>query len=347
VELRPRYLIIAALLHLALFALLFLSSQFHREIEKLPVMTAVLVQPPQPPPPPPKPEPPKPEPPKPKPEPPKPKPEPPKPKPEPTPEELAAKFKADVIKKLNCDTLPSMKREAETRQGEERKILLAEIASMDAKCRQKEEEKKKQEEEKKRLEEEKKKQEEEKKRLEEEKKKQEEEKKRLEEQKRREEEERRRKEEEEKKRIEDERRRREEMERRLEQERREREYAEQLRRQAELEAAAIAEANARADAAADRALAEWGARVQRKVRSNWTRPANLDRNLVASVRIKWLPSGDITEVTVVRGSGDAVYDRSVESAVIKSSPLPRLEDARAYGKAKEIVFKFVASDLDQ
>jgi colicin import membrane protein len=87
--------------------------------------------------------------------------------------------------------------------------------------------------------------------------------------------------------------------------------------------------------------------VQRKVKSNWTRPANLDRNLVAVVRIKWLPSGDITDVQVVKGSGDPVFDRSVESAVIKSSPLPRLEDARAYAKAKEIDFRFLASELSQ
>lgn len=318
-DLRPRYYVYAALLHAALFGLLLVSALFQPKLEQLPVITAVLMPPPQPPPPKiePKPEP--------KPEPEKKK-EPPKPKPEPTPEELLAKFKADVIKKLNCETLGSMQREADTRQGDEKKYLQAQVAEMKAKCEKKDEEKKKLEEEKQRKEEEKQK------KLEEERQKKEDE---------------RLKKEEEKRQKEDEKRNKEEMERMLDQERKDRELAEQQRRQQDLEASAIAEANARADAAANKALAEWGALVKQKVKRNWSRPPNLPRDLICRIHISQLPTGDIVDVKIVRASGNSAYDNSVELAVRKSSPLPRLSDPLAFQKAREIEFNFIAKELSE
>ena len=341
-DLRPRYLAIAAALHALLFALLILSAFFQRPIEQLPVMTAVLIPPP-PPPPPPKVEPP-PEPPKPKPKPPEPKPEPePEPKPpEPTPEERVA----DIIKKLNCETIADMKREAGMRVGAEREILRARISDMEAKCRKKEEDKKKEEERVKKLEEDRVKKElEDKKKEEERLKKLEDERLKKEEEARKKEEERLKKEEE-KRLKEQERQRKIDMENMLEQERQEREYADQQRRQAELEAAAIAEANARADAAANKALSEWAALVQQKVRRNWQRQPNLPRDLTARVQINMLPTGDIANVRIVQSSGNSAFDDSVDKAIRKSSPLPRLTDQRAYAKARDLILKFTPSDLE-
>lgn len=316
-DLRPRYLIIAALLHAALIGLLFASALFHREMEKLPVITAVLVPPPQPPPPPPEP---------PKPEPKKEEPKKEEKPPEPTPEELLAKFKADVTKRLKCETLGTMKAEAATRQGDEKKFLLSEISRMESACAKKEEEKKKKEEEQRKLDEEKLK------KLEEEKKKKEEE---------------RLKKEEERRQKEEEQRNKEMMEQMLEQERQERELAEQQARQQALEAAAIAEANARAEGIANKELAEWGAKVQALVKRKWSRPPNLPRDLVCRIRISQLPSGEITATRIVRSSGNAAYDNSVELAVRKASPLPRLKDPLAFSKAREIEFPFTAGELGE
>lgn len=289
-DLHPRHLIIAVLLHAALFSLLFVSAFFQRKIEQVPVITAILVPSPLPKPPEPKPEPPTPE----------PKKEPTPPEPEPTPEEKLA----DVLKKLDCDTIPDMKKEASLRLGAEKQLLLTRIADMEARCAKKEAAKKKKEEERQ-------------KKLEEERLKREE------------------------------KQRKEEIERMLDQERHERELAEQQRRQSELEAAAIAEANARADAAANKALAEWGALVKQKVKRNWSRPPTLSRDLAAQVRISQLPSGQITDVKIIKSSGNAVYDDSVEKAIRKSDPLPRLSDPFAFAKARELVFNFTAKDLSE
>ena len=340
-DLRPRYLAIAAALHALLFTLLILSAFFQRPIEQLEVMTAVLMPPP-PPPPPPAPEPPKPKPKPPEPKPPEPKPPEPKP-PEPTPEERVA----DVLKKLNCETIADMQREAGMRVGAEREILRSRIADMEAKCRKKEEDKKKEEERLKKIEEDRVKKElEDKKKEEERLKKLEDERLKKEEEARKKEEERLRKEEE-KRLKEQERLRKIDMENMLEQERQEREYADQQRRQAALEAAAIAEANARADAAANKALSDWAALVSQKVRRNWSRPPNLSQDLLAKVQIVMLPTGDIANVKIVQSSGNPVYDDSVEKAIRKSSPLPKLADPRAYAKARDLILKFTPRDLEQ
>ncbi|HVT37050.1 MAG TPA: cell envelope integrity protein TolA [Nevskiaceae bacterium] len=313
-DFRLRYLVYSILLHVLLFVLLIASSFFTRPIEIEPVMTAVLVSPPpRPKPPPPKPPEPKPEPPK--PEPPKPKPEPPKP-PEPTPEQRVA----DVLRKLDCDTIPDLKAEAGRRIAVEAAVIYKQIALMEAKCKKKEEDKKKQDEaaEKKRLEQEalKEKQEQE-----------------------------RQKKEEEKRQKEEDLQRQKDLQQQLAEEQRQREEAERAAQQAALEAAAAAEANARADALADKAIQEWAGRLKEKVRRYWIQPPNMSDSLVAKVRISWLPSGTVTKVSIVQSSGNAGYDDSVQRAILKSDPLPALNDARAYDKARDLILNFPAKEL--
>lgn len=296
-ELKPRYLIIAALLHAALFGLLVVSAYFQPQMEPPEVITAILVSPP-----PPKPEE--------KPEPEKPKPEKPAPKSEPEAEPPPEKIAADVLRSLNCETIGDLKRDAGVRVGAVKDIMLARIAEMEIKCRLEIEDKLKKEAEKKKLEEEEK-----------------------------------QKKEDERLKKEDEKRNKDMMEQMLDQERRERELAEQQARKAALEAAAVSEANARAEGIANQALSEWIVLVEGKVRRNWQRLPNLSSELVCTVQISQLPSGEIIDVKIARSSGNKAYDDSVERAMRKSSPLPRLNDPLAFSMARNINLKFEAAKL--
>lgn len=337
---------LAVLLHVIVFALLFLSAHFHRQPELPPVMEVVFVPPP-PPPPEPKPQPPPPKPkPEPKPEPPKPKPEP--PKPEPTkadPKVELAKFTDAIRRKLDCVTIDQVRAEVASAGVDERKAAEKLLREKQEACRKAEKERKEQEEEarkkeEKRLrdEEDRKKKEEEKRLKEEADRKEQEEKQRLkEEADRKAAEERRLKEEEERKRQEEEKRRKDE-ERRLEQERRERELAEQMRRQSEFEAQLRAEQEARDNARRATELEQWAVLVRQKVRSNWVRPPGMPDNLVCRVRISQLPSGQIVDASIARSSGNTGYDISVLNAVKKSDPLPRVSDPAIFQREFTLVF---------
>ena len=48
----------------------------------------------------------------------------------------------------------------------------------------------------------------------------------------------------------------------------------------------------------------------------------------------------MVSATVVRSSGDPLFDRSVETAVLKASPLPLPTDASLFNHFREINFNF-------
>ncbi len=53
------------------------------------------------------------------------------------------------------------------------------------------------------------------------------------------------------------------------------------------------------------------------VKSNWSRPPSARNGMLAVLRIRMLPSGDVQSVEVERSSGDAAFDRAAESAVFR------------------------------
>lgn len=126
-------------------------------------------------------------------------------------------------------------------------------------------------------------------------------------------------------------------------------------REAEMKAKALAEgipseafvggANAREEDAANKALSEWIVLVEGKVRRNWQRLPNLPPELVCTLQISQLSSGEIADVKIVRSSGNKAYDDSVERAIRKSSPLPKLNDALAFSMVRETNLKFGAAKL--
>ncbi|MCG6872238.1 MAG: cell envelope integrity protein TolA [Gammaproteobacteria bacterium] len=81
--------------------------------------------------------------------------------------------------------------------------------------------------------------------------------------------------------------------------------------------------------------------IQQHVRRHWNQPPNA-LNMVSKVRVRLTPGGEVLNAAVVLSSGNAAFDRSVEYAVYRSSPLPLPSDpalARLLRK-ESIVFTF-------
>jgi len=82
------------------------------------------------------------------------------------------------------------------------------------------------------------------------------------------------------------------------------------------------------------------AAIQQKVNNHWIKPLSVRKGLQCSVRVKLLPSGDVMDASVIKGSGDSIFDRSAENAVLKASPLPVPKD-RALFARKFRTFTFI------
>jgi colicin import membrane protein len=93
-------------------------------------------------------------------------------------------------------------------------------------------------------------------------------------------------------------------------------------------------------ARAKSALAEFIPYIQDKVQRNWLRPPGSPQGLACLVKVRLIPGGEVASVNVIRSSGDPVFDRSVESAVLKASPLPLPADASLFSHFREINFNF-------
>lgn len=145
--------------------------------------------------------------------------------------------------------------------------------------------------------------------------------------------------EEEKQRLEEARRQRQEQERQqVEDEQRQKEAEEQLA------AMMAAEEQARKDAERQaRALTEtekYKILIRQKVTRNWVRPPASEKGLKCTVRVKLVPGGEVLQVSVVKSSGDEVFDRSVENAVFKAAPLPLPGDRDLFEYFRDIEFLF-------
>jgi len=74
------------------------------------------------------------------------------------------------------------------------------------------------------------------------------------------------------------------------------------------------------------------AAIQHKVNSKWIRPLSSVKGLRCTIRVKLLPTGDVMDAQVIKGSGDSAFDNSAENAVRKASPLPVPKSRTLFGK---------------
>ena len=62
--------------------------------------------------------------------------------------------------------------------------------------------------------------------------------------------------------------------------------------------------------------------IKRRIEQAWLRPANVAKGLECDIRVRLSPTGDVLDASVVRSSGNPIFDRSAETAARKASPLP-------------------------
>jgi colicin import membrane protein len=123
-------------------------------------------------------------------------------------------------------------------------------------------------------------------------------------------------------------------------EERERQARVEAERKAQLKAKLEAEAETQRMAqAVNAARSRYIPIIQQKVDRNWTRPSGL-KGLNAGVRVRLTPNGEVISAKVVRSSGNPVFDRSVENAVLKASPLPIPRERGVNDKFRDIQFNF-------
>jgi colicin import membrane protein len=118
----------------------------------------------------------------------------------------------------------------------------------------------------------------------------------------------------------------------LDQQRQERELRELLARQQADAARAAASARAKA-------LNEYIARIQAKVKGNWILPQGLTGNPEAVFDVVQLPTGEVLSARLVKSSGNAAYDQAVERAILKSSPLPLPAARELFARELKLTFR--------
>ncbi len=146
-------------------------------------------------------------------------------------------------------------------------------------------------------------------------------------------------------------RQREEAERqRLAEEQRQREEQERLAREAE-----AARQRAESEAELQRIMAQEDERrraeesglldqyirlIENRIEENWIRPASAQPGLECEVRVRQIPTGVIVDAQVIRTrcNGDDAVIRSIEAAVLKSSPLPRPPLPSLFERTLNVVF---------
>jgi len=109
-----------------------------------------------------------------------------------------------------------------------------------------------------------------------------------------------------------------------------------IREQAERERLALAQA------ARDRALAEWSSRIRAKIRGNIPSQAvqAVKGNPEAIFVVTLLPTGEVLgNPRMVKSSGNKGYDDAVYRAILRSSPLPKPENPADFRRELELRFR--------
>lgn len=135
----------------------------------------------------------------------------------------------------------------------------------------------------------------------------------------------------------EEKRKAEELRKKKEAEERARREAEEKKLQAKLEAE---RREADRKARAQSALAGVIPAIRQAVSRNWIRPPNARPGLEATVLVTVTPTGEVISAKVTASSGDRIFDRSVENAILKASPLPIPKDRDLYEFFREFIFRF-------
>ena len=92
--------------------------------------------------------------------------------------------------------------------------------------------------------------------------------------------------------------------------------------------------------AMQRMIDEYVLYIQEKVQRSWIRPPSSGGELSCTVEVRLIPSGEVIDAQIVRSSGNTAFDRSVEAAVFKASPLPVPPDPDVMEQFRTLRFEF-------
>lgn len=65
--------------------------------------------------------------------------------------------------------------------------------------------------------------------------------------------------------------------------------------------------------------------IERAIIAHWSRPASARNDMQAELLIQLVPTGEVVQVSVVRSSGNAAFDRAAENAVRRAGRFPELQ----------------------
>ena len=92
------------------------------------------------------------------------------------------------------------------------------------------------------------------------------------------------------------------------------------------------------DASDREARQQYIAPIRQKVERNWLRPPGAPAGLKCVVRVSQIPGGEVVGIAIQTSSGNVAFDRSVEEAVLRSSPLPVPKDPSWFDRHILITF---------
>ena len=81
---------------------------------------------------------------------------------------------------------------------------------------------------------------------------------------------------------------------------------------------------------------KYKAMIVNAISQRWILPDNVDGSLSSQFRIRLAPDGAVLEVSLMRSSGDAILDRSAQTAIYKASPLPVPNDPTTFELFRDI-----------
>ena len=84
---------------------------------------------------------------------------------------------------------------------------------------------------------------------------------------------------------------------------------------------------------------EYIAQIKDKIERNWLRPPGTAAELKCIVRVSQIPGGEVVQAEIMESSGNIAFDRSVEEAVLRSSPLPVPKDPSLFDRHIVITFE--------
>lgn len=123
--------------------------------------------------------------------------------------------------------------------------------------------------------------------------------------------------------------------------------AQQMKADADRIQREAASAAASARDAANLALRERHERlIRQRVITKWNRPLSARHGMVTTLRISVLPGGEVSNIVIIKSSGDAAFDASAKDAIESSSPLPVPDDITVFNSYFRVfAFKFSPEDM--